>query len=226
MDKNRILLQRSGMFGEDPNLGTYFDDCDELKYDFRRYRVKKVTVYVDCQAQDKRIIAGIEFTYVDRFNKNKEFSIGTHKGEYNEEYSFTLAPGEYLTRFGIWDSPKQGHSFSKIEFCTSKGSKFQYGSDGDEILTGVKNHLMIIAPYGRLKGRITAMGVYFVDRYEYMDTYFSEYFFLRASLFKHPELREQCEKAAQDKDESWKALVKTSLLPKGLFLNIMLYFVY
>ena len=220
-DNNQILkyvTKKGSIFMNDNS----FNHNEELGEKFIYYKPEKIIIWTG-EKNDINVLAGLEIWYrniLDRSTKICRQSCGSKK---KDKYTYTIKPTEYLVNFRIWI---EDDSICKINFKTNKGNEFEVGTDkGEEIFIDELNGNNIIMSFiGNYNNYLTAIGLLYIEKKNYLELLFMGYFELKALLRKPEKEKEILQKAknGEYKKEDF-ALIKTCLLPDNPFNGIIKY---
>ena len=199
-----------------------FDDHPILGHKYLEFKPEKIIFWTN-STNGFTILTGIQTIYRSIIDK-KEINTGENKGSnpLQDKTEILIKGIEYLTDFKIWKDDKYIY---KVSLQTNKGTKFIVGEEKGEKFEPdflKDNDKIILSFFGCFKENLESLGFHYKQRKEYMQILFTGYFELKAKLRKQKVKDEVMQKYEKNEyDENTKYLIKTCLLPKKTFNEVM-----
>ena len=210
--------------------GLITNDCislDDKNY-FNNSLILVELYKIKCFISQNDTIVGMQIVYRDRKEKNKINTYITIDIKVNIncfEKIFIFEQDESLINITIWKE----EYLKGFEITTNKNRKQLFGSkSGNKIMLNEfssSNNIIVgfYTKFNRMIG-LTALGLYYVSKKEYMIFLISGLFYLRAKL-KNEEYYKNIENNISKIDYANKAILKLCLLPRNIFSLVIKYLI-
>jgi hypothetical protein len=228
IDENKLIkIDSTGNFGFVLQDTQSFDDQDFFGENILNFKLTRIQFWVT--TGEKKYITGIKCFYRDRFT-NEELFPGeyhlTNKNISDEIIEFKLNSHEYFNNFKISLGDKL---ISSIELITNKKRIFKIGYESNNVINNEHfnlNEEIILSFFGGYNQNLNNLGVYTINKKDYLSVLFSGIFYLRFCLKHKNKIKEEILSNENKLDISNKTLLKLCLLPETCFQTILQFALY
>ena len=202
----------------------HFDDHPNLGFDYLQYKISKIKIWTT-KKNNSTVLGGIQTTYINT-KDNSQITSKEHKAEKVEKDSFqefNLEKNEYITKSSLWFDD----AIYKILFKTNLKRTFEVGVEkGDEMIVDeLDKHKLLLSFFGSYGNNyLTHIGMFINTKDEFYKYFIRGYFELKIFLKKGKNealIKEKIENKEYDIETL--ALIKTCMLPVGIFHGIIKY---